>query len=659
MRAASITFISLALTTAVVGNAFYLKKQFYPSVVYITKSNPSMAVIYIQALVVVVLIGKLMQKVFFGQLRAAEFEHLADRSWYAVTETCLAFTLFRDDFAPRFVAQFILLLFLKAFHWLAEDRVDFMERSPIISWLFHLRVISLMFVLSLLDLYFVNHAYLSTVSGGASAQIVFGFEYMILLMIVLNIAIKYVLHTIDLNSDNPWDNKAVFLLYTEVVMGMFKVVLYVTFLIIMVRIFTLPLFLFRPMYYTLRSFRKAINDVILSRRAIRNMNTLYPDATPEELSAADNVCIICREEMHSASKKLPCNHIFHTSCLRSWFQRQQTCPTCRLNILRIPGDRNTAANQAANAEGQAQHAPDVPPVPHPGLPNPFLNGVFPGMFPFWQQQFNLQPPNQLPNQAPPPTGQPGQSTQTNPAGQASTSVTAGATTGTAPGVQPGPNVMPVPPFPPMPPGFGLPFFCPPFPPAPPPFAVPPPMPPPGLATLSDEELRRLESAARDGVAARLQCLQNIQQLLDAAVLLMQQYSNAAATASAASVTSVPQPPPSSSTSPDTGTGVATTPTPTTSTTPSPHVTVTSNTTQNVAQAEEKQPSVSLSPGSPSSSRSNEEKGNSSGLTHSIRPDGSGPSSSSNQTVTSAPSPEQDEIRRRRLQKFSGIPESLD
>jgi E3 ubiquitin-protein ligase synoviolin len=44
MRAAGITLISLALTTAVIGNAYYQKKQFYPSVVYITKSNPSMAV---------------------------------------------------------------------------------------------------------------------------------------------------------------------------------------------------------------------------------------------------------------------------------------------------------------------------------------------------------------------------------------------------------------------------------------------------------------------------------------------------------------------------------------------------------------------------------------------------------------------------------------
>lgn len=99
-----------------------------------------------------------MRKVFFGQLRAAEMEvkswiydilnisslsvsvysgihvdfaflhqHLIERSWYAVTETCLAFTVFRDDFSPRFVALFTLLLFLKCFHWLAEDRVDFVS----------------------------------------------------------------------------------------------------------------------------------------------------------------------------------------------------------------------------------------------------------------------------------------------------------------------------------------------------------------------------------------------------------------------------------------------------------------------------------------------------------------------------------------------------
>ena len=36
--------LSMLLTGVVVGNAFHQKKQFYPAVVYITKSNPSMAV---------------------------------------------------------------------------------------------------------------------------------------------------------------------------------------------------------------------------------------------------------------------------------------------------------------------------------------------------------------------------------------------------------------------------------------------------------------------------------------------------------------------------------------------------------------------------------------------------------------------------------------
>jgi E3 ubiquitin-protein ligase synoviolin len=35
---------SCFLTTAVVANAFYQRKQFYPAMVYLTKSNASMAV---------------------------------------------------------------------------------------------------------------------------------------------------------------------------------------------------------------------------------------------------------------------------------------------------------------------------------------------------------------------------------------------------------------------------------------------------------------------------------------------------------------------------------------------------------------------------------------------------------------------------------------
>ncbi|TKS72733.1 E3 ubiquitin-protein ligase synoviolin [Collichthys lucidus] len=522
VRAALVTATSLALTGAVVAHAYLLKHQFYPTVVYLTKSSPSMAVLYIQAFVLVFLLGKFMRKVFFGQLRAAEMEHLIERSWYAVTETCLAFTVFRDDFSPRFVALFTLLLFLKCFHWLAEDRVDFMERSPNISWLFHMRVLSLMGLLGVMDFLFVNHACHSIITRGASVQLVFGFEYAILLTMVLTTFIKYLLHTIDLQSENPWDNKAVYMLYTELFTGFIKVLLYIAFMTIMIKVHTFPLFAIRPMYLAMRQFKKAVTDAIMSRRAIRNMNTLYPDATPEDLQASDNVCIICREEMVTGAKKLPCNHIFHSSCLRSWFQRQQTCPTCRMDVLRASNNNQTPA--PAQAPPPAPAAPaNAPAAPPANVAPGMLPGFPPGIFPFWGPFPAVPPPPAAAVAAPGGTDAPQSSTEATQTAASSqpTSSNADAAAATPGAGLPGfPFSFPPPPFPtapwlPMPP--------------PPPFVSSMPPPPPSLSRLSEEELRELEAEGRRGLEARLQCLQNIHTLLDAAMLNIHHYLSTVAT----------------------------------------------------------------------------------------------------------------------------------
>jgi len=428
-----------------------------------------MAVLYLQAFVIVIIVGKFMRKLFFGQLRAAETEHLIERSWYAVTETCLAFTVFRDDFSPRFVALFTVLLFLKCFHWLAEDRIDYMERSPLISVLFHIRAMSLMTLLSILDLHFIFHAYYNTLIKGPSVQLVFGFEYAVLLTAVLHVFVKYILHAVDLHRDNPWENKAVYLLYMELILGGIKVVLYILFLAIMIKVHTFPLFVIRPMYLTIREFKKALSDVVLSRRAIRNMNTLYPDATVEDLSATDNVCIICREEMHLMCKKLPCNHIFHTSCLRSWFQRQQTCPTCRMDVLRLPISTSPNLPQSQ----QPRHAVGELPPP-----------AFHAAYPFWPPNYlALQQPKLINNALP----------------QSSTASAAPS------------NMLNVGNFI-VPPQQQQPLL---------PFMVP------NLAELSEDELQRMRTNSDQHTEARMQCLHNIQMLLNAAILHLHQYMSIA------------------------------------------------------------------------------------------------------------------------------------
>lgn len=117
------------------------------------------------------------------------------------------------------------------------------------------------------------------------------------------------------------------------------------------------------------------------------MNARYPDATADDLER-DCTCIICREEMRpwqapnlaplavqavqravrapmderQRPKKLPCGHILHFGCLRSWLERQQVCPTCRASVLG-PAQPRTGPNEAAPGPGQPNHRPDAAQMP--------------------------------------------------------------------------------------------------------------------------------------------------------------------------------------------------------------------------------------------------------------------------------------------------------
>jgi hypothetical protein len=55
-------------------------------------------------------------------------QRLYDRLWFFVTESLLAFTIFRDDFDIPFALMFAFLLFVKSFHWLASDRIEWVRR---------------------------------------------------------------------------------------------------------------------------------------------------------------------------------------------------------------------------------------------------------------------------------------------------------------------------------------------------------------------------------------------------------------------------------------------------------------------------------------------------------------------------------------------------
>ncbi|KAJ9073067.1 hypothetical protein DSO57_1020474 [Entomophthora muscae] len=402
MRLAFYGVASTLLTAAVLYTNFltpthsfppFRRSNFYTSAIYLSNSSASLLVLLNFGIFGTLLWGKVLQSIFFGPLRAIEVEHLYERSWFAVTETCLAMTIFREEFDAPFVTLFVALLFTKIFHWLCQDRVDFMEQSLQVSPLFHLRMVTLMANLLIADTLFVAYSVKYTVENGANMLIVFGFEYAILVAVLLATFFKYIVHMIDSRTDEAWENKSMYIFYLELVTDFMKLMIYLIFFVVVVKFYSVPLHIIRDIYVTLRSFLQKCRDLVRYRQATRNMNERYPDATMDELSRmSDPTCIICREEMvhrddatarqrmptpvptpregrpamaADVPKKLPCGHIFHFSCLRSWLERQQSCPTCRspvLNTEQATPQAQPQAQQLADLLGQPQAAqPPQPP----------------------------------------------------------------------------------------------------------------------------------------------------------------------------------------------------------------------------------------------------------------------------------------------------------
>ncbi|KAF4567725.1 E3 ubiquitin-protein ligase hrd1 [Pleurotus pulmonarius] len=382
--------VSTIAVTAAIINALRNYSNFYSVAIYLSKSSRSVLVLANFGLLIALLCGHLVQQIFFGTLRAPEVERLYDRLWFFITESLLAFTIFRDEFDIPFALMFGFLLFVKSFHWLSADRIEWMEQRPYpgppIS--FHVRMTALFIILSTIDFLMFIIAVENTIVYGVGGMVLFASEYAILMASVSNTIAKYVLSTYELyragrrGGENapPWDNKSMFVFYIELATDFLKLSTYLVFFTIIITFYGLPLNIVRDVYITARSFITRLRALRRYQTATRNMDQRYPDATADEMAQmSDRTCIICREEMipranptedaaqtpaqvdgpNTTPKKLPCGHIFHFHCLRSWLERQQSCPTCRRTVL----DPNPPGPQPPTGG-----VPVPQPPPQPGVP---------------------------------------------------------------------------------------------------------------------------------------------------------------------------------------------------------------------------------------------------------------------------------------------------
>src|SRR6195952_1228097 len=71
-----------------------------------------------------------LQRLCYGPLRPIEIEQLYEKAWFAITETCLAMTIFREEVGAWFLVMFTALVTGKVWEWIGEGRVEVLEQQP-------------------------------------------------------------------------------------------------------------------------------------------------------------------------------------------------------------------------------------------------------------------------------------------------------------------------------------------------------------------------------------------------------------------------------------------------------------------------------------------------------------------------------------------------
>lgn len=142
-----------------------------------------------------------LTRVCFGRLRAVEIEQLTERAWFAITETCLAMTIFREEIGAWFLVMFTALVSGKVWGWIGDGRVEVLEQQPPANpRLFHTRLSFSLAFSFIYDVFLLRYC-INTVIQQArpNMMVMFLFEFAVLATCSWRTGMRYLLSLAEQN----------------------------------------------------------------------------------------------------------------------------------------------------------------------------------------------------------------------------------------------------------------------------------------------------------------------------------------------------------------------------------------------------------------------------------------------------------------------------
>lgn len=356
----------IALFGTIISAARMHKGQYFGTVVHLT-NLPYFGIILTNALLwSVVMFGKFVTRVFFGDLSMWERQRGVERFFICLTESIfeMAYLRFVGYSAMRL---FACSLFLRVFHALGQFRHESIEQSaqPLAGKTARLTV--LMLILFVIDIFSLYHFATVVAAEGFGIGMVFLLDYSLMAVSAIGTLVRVYINQSSKSGTGHSERFHATKFYLNVVLSVATSLLHVAFFCALFT-YTIPFHLVRGLIVNLSDMATNCRRLINYRRLAANIDRVLSNATAEQI-ANNKECAICYEEMAEGPdcKALPCAHVFHRQCLLRWFEKQTACAYCGKDVKRLfeRGGGVAVPAAAAAAPAAAVAEAGAAPLPHP------------------------------------------------------------------------------------------------------------------------------------------------------------------------------------------------------------------------------------------------------------------------------------------------------
>ena len=320
-------------------------------------------------IMLLVIAGKLLLFLFYGEVRLSELTQVIEKIRLKFFQLLVLFISFRPTIDIKKILYIVLYFFMAFLTGIAYKRGAYISSSNEKDRQKQFKIISIYLLLIYLNYLLYN----STITGNEKQKnqshgdfliyYVFNCEFLFLFIKIVTKFYKLMINITSINMEKIWDYRSLTFNIISTIKYSIKILCEFRFCYVLIKMRIFPIYFFidvlKNAYHLLKLTIK-IYDSYNNTKYIQNLTDydinieltnqglINSNMTEEEIKKIKqekiNYCNICLSEIEKG-KYLNCGHVFHLKCIKEWASLNANCPVCKVPIVNEQNIRSRFFNQ--------------------------------------------------------------------------------------------------------------------------------------------------------------------------------------------------------------------------------------------------------------------------------------------------------------------------